>query len=146
MTTTLVVPHEARPKNTQEARSKNTPTHTPTHALSHAAIRPEAESSMGERAVKGQPPVLEYVFEVEGMGRGERWGVEKQMLLLPEGEPGEVWFTRWRRAPDGTYSCRERIVGTAEEIEAFAAGVEALAERGNFVARVTQRTYAWAYV
>ncbi|MDK7181221.1 hypothetical protein QP446_10705 [Corynebacterium riegelii] len=146
MTTTLVAPHEARPKNAL--------THTPTHALSHAtirpeaesSIRPEAESSVEERVTKGQPPVLEYVFEVEGMGRGERWGVEKQMLLLPEGEPGEVWFTRWRRAPDGTYSCRERIVGTAEEIEAFAAGVEALAERGNFVARVTQRTYAWAYV
>ena len=137
MTTTLVAPHEAR--------LKNTPTHTPTHALSHAVSRAEMEGSVKERAAKEQP-VLEYVFEVEGMGRGERWGVEKQMLLLPEGEPGEVWFTRWRRAPDGTYSCRERIVGTAEEIEEFAAGVEALAERGNFVARVTQRTYAWAYV
>ncbi|MGV0394397.1 hypothetical protein [Corynebacterium riegelii] len=131
MTTTLVAPHEARPKNAL--------THTPTQARSHAPTHTLARE-------ESKAPVLEYVFEVEGMGRGERWGVEKQMLLLPEGEPGEVWFTRWRRAPDGTYSCRERIVGTAEEIETFAAGVEALAERGNFVARVTQRTYAWAYV
>ncbi|OFT84713.1 hypothetical protein [Corynebacterium sp. HMSC29G08] len=116
MTTTMFAPFETA---TCETRSS----------------RPEMDS-----------PVLECVFEVEGMGRGQRWSVEKQMLLLPEGEPGEVWFTRWRRAPDGTYSCRERIVGTAEEIEVFAAGLEALAERGNFVARVTQRTYAWAYV
>ena len=108
-------------------------------------VRPHISATPGMPHDR-RPKVEAYVFEVEGMGKGERMGVEKQMLLLPEGEPGEVWYTRWRRAPDGTYSCRERIVGAPEQVAEFAAAVEELAERGGFMARVSKRTYPGAHV
>ena len=84
---------------------------------------------------------LTWTLEIEGMPGRVRGVVEKQMLLLPEGEPGEIWFTRWQRRPDRTYSCREQIRATNAEIEAFAQAIEHLAAEENFVARITARSY-----
>lgn len=86
-----------------------------------------------------------FVLAIDGMDRGVRGDVEKLLLLLPEGEPGEVWFTRWHRAPDGTYSCRERVVAPYADAVEFAAALEELAAQRGFVARLTQRPYAGIY-
>ncbi|NJJ03033.1 hypothetical protein [Corynebacterium coyleae] len=89
---------------------------------------------------------LLWTLHIEGMLGRVRGVVEKQMLLLPEGEPGEVWFTRWQRRPDRTYSCQEQIRATEAEIEPFRRAIERLAAEENFVARLTQRSYHGAHV
>lgn len=89
---------------------------------------------------------LTWTLRIEGMPARARMGVEKLMLLLPDGDPGEVWFTRWRRGADRTYSCRETIRATEGEIGAFADAVEKLALAENFVARITPRSYDGPYV
>jgi len=76
----------------------------------------------------------------------ERRSVEKQMLLLPDGAPGEIWFTRWQRRADRTYSCRETILATREEIEPFAQAMDRLSSEKNFVASLTPRSYDGPHV
>lgn len=83
---------------------------------------------------------LTWTLEIEGMPGRVRGVVEKQMLLLPEGEPGEVWFTRWQRRPDRTYSCRELIRATNTEIEVFAQAIERLAAANGFSVSLDSRT------
>lgn len=68
------------------------------------------------------------------------------MLLLPEGEPGDVWFTRWQRHPDRTYSCSETIVATRAEIEVFAQAIDRLAREENFMASIAPRSYHGGHV
>ncbi|WP_066526748.1 hypothetical protein [Corynebacterium bouchesdurhonense] len=84
-------------------------------------------------------------FEVEGMDRAYRGSVEKLLLLLPEGAEGEVWFTRWHRGVDGTYSCRERIVASEAEVAEFERALASFT-RGRFVASLTRRAYYGAHV
>lgn len=86
-----------------------------------------------------------WTLEIEGMDRRFRGGVEKLMLLLPEGDEGEVWFTRWHRGSDGTYFCRERIAASEDELAEFAHQLALLAE-GKFVAQLTQRAYHGVHV
>ena len=89
---------------------------------------------------------LAWTFCVEGMPVRERRRVEKQMLLLPDGAPGEIWFTRWQRRADRTYSCRETIYATHEEIEPFAQAMDRLSREKNFVASLTPRSYDGPHV
>lgn len=89
---------------------------------------------------------LLWTLRIEGMPGRVRGSVEKHMLLLPEGEPGEVWFTRWQRRPDRTYSCRETIVATRAEVEVFAQAIDRLAREENFVASLTQGSYDGPHV
>jgi len=56
-----------------------------------------------------------------------------------------VWFTRWRRGVDGTYSCRERIVASEAEVAEFERALASFS-RGKFAARLTRRAYYGAYV
>lgn len=79
------------------------------------------------------------------MDKAYRGSVEKLLLLLPEGTEGDVWFTRWRRSVDGTYSCRERIVASEAEVAEFERALASFA-RGKFMARLTQRTYHGVHV
>ena len=72
--------------------------------------------------------------------------VEKLLLQLPEStEPGEVWFTRWRRRADGTYACRERLHAPEAALDAFEADLRELAASWGFVAFVTARPYHGAH-
>ena len=89
---------------------------------------------------------LAWTLHIEGMPARVRRSVEKLMLLLPEGEPGEVWFTRWQRHPDRTYSCSESIRATEGEIAEFAHALEQLAREENFVAGITARSYNGVHV
>ena len=70
---------------------------------------------------------LAWTFCVEGMPVRERRSVEKQMLLLPDGAPGEIWFTR-------------------EEIEPFAQAMEQLSREKNFAASFTPHSYDGPHV
>ena len=47
-----------------------------------------------------------------------------------------VWFTRWRRSPDRTYSCEERIWATEAEVEPFAQALAELAQKEGFRAQL----------
>ena len=89
---------------------------------------------------------LAWTLEIEGMPGRVRRSVEKHMLLLPEGEPGEVWFTRWQRHPDRTYSCTETIRATEGEIAAFAEELQRLAREENFMASIAPRSYHGGHV
>lgn len=89
---------------------------------------------------------LAWTFCVEGMPVRERRSVEKHMLLLPDGAPGEIWFTRWQRRADRTYSCRETILATREEIEPFAQAMDRLSREKSFVASLTPRSYDGPHV
>lgn len=89
---------------------------------------------------------LAWTLHIEGMPGRVRRSVEKLMLLLPEGEPGEVWFTRWQRHPDRTYSCSESIRTTEGEIAEFAHALEQLAREENFVASIAPRSYHGLHV
>ena len=89
---------------------------------------------------------LAWTFCVEGMPVRERRSVEKQMLLLPDGAPGELWVTRWQRRADRTYSCRETILATREEIEPFAQAMDRLSREKSFVASLTPRSYDGPHV
>ena len=89
---------------------------------------------------------LAWMLRIEGMPGRVRRSVEKLMLLLPEGEPGEVWFTRCQRHPDRTYSCTESIRATEGEIAEFAHAIEQLAREENFVAGITARSYNGVHV
>ena len=95
------------------------------------------------RATRNRPA---WTLEIEGMPGRVRRSVEKHMLLLPEGEPGEVWFTRWQRRPDRTYSCRETIVASRAELEVFAHAIDRLAREENFLASITPRSYHGGHV
>lgn len=96
-------------------------------------------------AHQASPARQAWAFEVEGMARRYRASVEKLLLLLPEGPEGEVWFTRWRRGVDGTYSCSERVVATEAELARFERELARLAD-GKFVARLTRRAYHGEHV
>ena len=89
---------------------------------------------------------LAWTLRIEGMPGRVRRSVEKLMLLLPEGEPGEVWFTRWQRHPDRTYSCSESIRATEGEVAEFAHAIEQLAREENFVASIAPRSYHGLHV
>ena len=81
------------------------------------------------------------------MPKGLRMSVEKLMLLLPEAEvEGDVWFTRWRRQADGTYSCRERIRAPHEAVVEFEHALVTFASEHEFVARLSRRPYAGDHV
>ena len=88
-----------------------------------------------------------WILEIEGMPKGVRMSVEKLMLLLPEAEVnGDVWFTRWHRQTDGTYSCRERIRAPHEAVVEFEHAIVDFASEHGFVARLSRRPYAGEYV
>lgn len=89
----------------------------------------------------------EFMLRIDGMEARVRGDVEKLMLLLPPAdEYGECWFTRWRRAPDRTYSCKEAIRASEDEIRPFADALAGLAARENFVATITKRPYDGPHV
>lgn len=86
---------------------------------------------------------LTFTLRVEDMPARLRGDVEKLMLLLPPAqECGDIWFTRWRRAPDRTYSCRETLCGPEEQVAEFARELDQLAREHNFVARISACTYS----
>lgn len=86
---------------------------------------------------------LTWTLRIESMPARVRGDVEKLLLLLPPAqEYGDVWFTRWRRAPDRTYGCRETLRGTYAEVGAFAEELERLARTHNFVAQISARAYS----
>lgn len=87
-----------------------------------------------------------WILRIEGMAGRVRGIVEKQMLLLPEGEPGDAWFTRWCRRPDRTYSCAETIRATPAQLAPFREAIARAAEQYNFVATITKRTYDGPHV
>ena len=89
---------------------------------------------------------MTYTLEVEGMAGEYRMDVEKLMLLLPDGDKGEVWFTRWQRRADRTYSCRETILATPAELQPFERALGELARDANFMASVTPRSYHGSHV
>lgn len=87
---------------------------------------------------------------VAGMEVRWRRGVEKLLCELPEApttsEDDAIWFTRWRRAADGTYECRETLRAPAEALATFAEKLDAYAKSHRFVASVTPRSYDGAHV
>ena len=93
---------------------------------------------------RANPRPHTWTFQVEGLPGRLRMDVEKLMLLLPPGEPGDEWFTRWRKYPDG-YACRETIRATGAEIGAFAEALDEFARREQVMAQLTRRPYHGAH-
>lgn len=84
------------------------------------------------RATTARTETQTWLLRIEGMAGRTRGTVEKQMLLLPEGDPGDAWFTRWHRRPDRTYSCAETIRATAAQLAPFREAIERLAAQEGF--------------
>lgn len=116
-------------------------------------VAPYASTATFTRATTApaaHAPTAAATFAVSGMERGCRRGVEKLLCELPEApathDEDAIWFTRWQREADGTYSCRETLRAPAEALATFAERVDAYAKAHDFVARVTPRSYDGAHV
>lgn len=141
MTTSLLAAQRAHARFARAAE----PEHPAASARAAEPEHPAAPARAAHPAHPASPARQAWAFEVEGMARRYRASVEKLLLLLPDGPEGEVWFTRWRRGVDGTYSCSERVVATEAELARFERELARLAD-GKFVARLTRRAYHGAHV
>ncbi len=113
-------------------------------------VAPHTSLTAREVAHTRQHSTATATLTVAGMEGRRRRGVEKLLCELPEApttsEDDAIWFTRWRRAPDGTYECRETLRAPAEALVTFAEKLDAYAKSHGFVASVTPRSYDGAHV
>lgn len=142
MTTTLVAPYTSL--TARDTAQPQTHLHT---AAQPATAHATAQAGSGIHAT---PHTAAATLTVAGMEGRWRRGVEKLLCELPEApttsEDDAIWFTRWRRAADGTYECRETLRAPAEALASFADHLDAYAKSHRFVASVTPRPYDGAHV
>jgi|GEM_PF-749237 len=139
MTTTLVAARENTSATARQAAHQTAPQeYYDFFALGQSALAQPATAA---------PATERTTLIIEGMDKRVRRAVEKLLLLLPESnEAGEVWFTRWRRQANGSYSCRENLNAPRDALAEFEAELQALAEEEGFMAQLEHRPYAGTYV
>lgn len=143
MTTTLVAARKNTSATARQNASANARKTAPQEHYDFFALTQTATAAPATAA----PATERTTLIIEGMDKRVRRAVEKLLLLLPESnEPGEVWFTRWRRQANGSYSCRENLNAPRDALADFEAALQELAAEEGFMAQIERRAYAGAHV